>query len=159
MVSALTKFENIARIVSRLSLSNEDTESVASQHPFDDRNIHPEISRVSIKLFDDGYYSQATFEAFKYIDKQVSKISGIKKSGVNLMMQTFNEKSPSIKLTALSDVSEEDEQKGYSFLFSGAALAIRNPRGHEVGYHETLEQCLDHLSLASMLVRKLDARF
>ncbi len=158
MASSLSRFMKIAKKSSELSLYAKEEVSTIILHPFDDRNIHPEISRVSKKLFDDGYYSHATFEAFKFIDRKVSKISRIRKSGVALMMQAFNEKSPVIKLTPLEDVSEEDEQKGYSFLFAGAVLAIRNPRGHEVDYHETLDQCLDHLTLGSLLFRKLSSR-
>lgn len=158
MANQFRSFEKIVRNAPKLAVNDDAPEVVTDLHPFDDRNIHPAIRKSSVKLFDDGHYSQATFEAFKFIDKQVSKVSGIRKSGFSLMMQAFNEKSPSIKLTDLSDISEEDEQKGFSFLFSGAVLAIRNPRGHEVGYRETLDQCLDHLSLASMLLRKLDAR-
>lgn len=35
-------------------------------------------------------------------------------------------------------------------------MAIRNPRGHEFGLQETPDQCLDHISLASLLLRRLD---
>jgi uncharacterized protein (TIGR02391 family) len=71
------------------------------------------------------------------------------------MMQAFNEASPMIKLTDLNNTSEKDEQQGYKFIFSGSVLAIRNPRGHEYGLSETPGQCLDHLSLASLLIRRL----
>ena len=35
-------------------------------------------------------------------------------------------------------------------------LGIRNLRGHKSGVTDDPEQCLDHLSLTSMLLRKLD---
>jgi len=152
-----TKFEAIVR------RSSENTRHAEQNgeglHPFDTRNIHPEISKVSLKLFDDGHYSQATFETFKYIDKKVAKLSGkLKKTGVSLMLDVFQEKNPSIQLTNLSTSSEIDEQKGFSFLFAGSTSAIRNPRGHEVGNLDTVDQCLDHLSLASFLLRRLGDR-
>lgn len=156
MHKALKIFEKIVRKGHRFSITKIET--TGDMHPFDERNIHPAIMDVSQKLFDDGHYSQATFEAYKYIDKEVQKLSTVNESGYKLMMQAFSETSPKIKLTNLSNSSEIDEQHGYKFIFSGAIMAIRNPRGHEYSYSETPDECLDHLSLASLLKRKLDRR-
>src|SRR3989344_1540963 len=151
MRDALSKFQAIVR------RSHEFTEARSQPsgalHPFDERNIHPDVEKVSRKLFDDGHYSQSTFEAYKYLDKKVQELSKCKESGYKLMMQAFSETSPLIKLTPLASISEKDEQQGYKFIFSGAVLAIRNPRGHEYGLKETPDKCLDHLSLASLLLR------
>jgi len=73
------------------------------------------------------------------------------------MMAVFSVDTPKIKLTPLSNNSEIDEQKGYQFLFSGAVMAIRNPRGHEIEINDDPDTCLDHLAFASMLLRRLDA--
>lgn len=154
MLNLISKFENIAR-QSPISIGKYDFQE-ESLHPFDERNVHPEISRVSKKLFDDGHYSQATFEAFKFIDKEVHRLSSLSESGYKLMMQALNENAPKIKLTNLLTASEIDEQSGYKYIFAGAMTAIRNPRGHEYLLRETPDQCLDHLSLASLLKRKLD---
>lgn len=157
MASSLKRFQTIVRNAHNYSIPpvGKLIESGAL-HPFDERNVHPDIEKITKKLFDDGHYSQATFEAFKYVDKKVQKLSKINKSGYQLMMQAFNESSPKIKLTNLSNTSEIDEQQGYKFIFSGAVMAIRNPRGHEFGLQETPDQCLDHISLASLLLRRLD---
>jgi hypothetical protein len=41
-------------------------------------------------LFDDGHFPQATFEAFKYLDKTVEKHSGLlNDTGKDLMMKAF----------------------------------------------------------------------
>ena len=48
----------------------------SNEHPFETRNFHIKITLISKKLFDDGHYAQATFEACKYIDKLVKKICG-----------------------------------------------------------------------------------
>jgi uncharacterized protein (TIGR02391 family) len=153
MSRRLDAFENIARISG--SLSNDSDGAGATSHPFDERNIHPDINAVSIKLFDDGHYSQATFEAFKYIDLKVKSLSKVNDSGYKLMMAAFNEANPKIKLTALATSSEIDEQMGYKFMFAGAMSAIRNPRGHEINV-DPIGRCLDHLSLASVLLRRLE---
>jgi uncharacterized protein (TIGR02391 family) len=108
------------------------------------------------ELFDDGHYAQATFEAFKYIDKCVQKNSASTESGFKLMMQAFDGSAPRIRLTQLSNKSETDEQEGFRFIFAGSDLAIRNPRAHEYGLADDPDLCLDHLSLASMLLRRLE---
>jgi uncharacterized protein (TIGR02391 family) len=155
MASAFSKFEAIARKVNKYTVSKVKDSANEELHPFEQRNIHSDIDKITRKLFDDGHYSQATFEAFKFIDKKVQMLSANNNSGYKLMSQAFSETSPQIKLTNLSNTSEVDEQQGYKFIFSGSVLAIRNPRGHEVSLPETPDQCLDHISLASMLLRRL----
>lgn len=152
MIEPLKKFENIVR-----RSPPAETESTNDAHPFDERNIHPSIASVSIKLFDDGHYSQSTFEAFKFLDNEVKRVSGINESGMKLMMAAFNEKTPKIQLNELKTASDEDEQSGFRFMFAGAMAGVRNPRGHEIRA-DTIDLCLDHLSLASVLLRTLEAR-
>ena len=72
------------------------------------------------------------------------------------MMSVFGGVQPSIQLTPLAKQSDKDEQEGYKFLFSGAVLAIRNPRGHEYEIVDDPDTCLSHLGLASMLLRRLE---
>lgn len=148
-------FERIARAASELSYGEQEEEK--QSHPFDERNIHPELSEVSLKLFNNGHYSQATFEAFKYLDNQVRKFSGINESGQKLMMAAFTDTNPKIRLTPLSTQSEIDEQLGYRFIFAGSMSAIRNPRGHDITT-DPIDRCLDHLSFASVLLRRLEDR-
>lgn len=154
MDEPLGLFEAISRRAHRFT--NERLESVADAHPFDSRDLHPDIPPGVRKLFDDGHYSQATFEAFKFVDKEIQRHSGVDETGFKLMMKVFSESSPVLRLNFLSSQSERDEQKGYQFMFAGSVLAIRNPRGHEVSIPESPDQCLDHLSLVSLLLRRLE---
>jgi uncharacterized protein (TIGR02391 family) len=73
------------------------------------------------------------------------------------MMDALNEDSPKVQLNGLATESEIDEQKGYKFIFAGAATGIRNPRGHEIDIGDTPDNALDYLALASLLIRRLDA--
>lgn len=155
MSRAFATFEKIARVAG--SLSAEPDETGVQSHPFDERNIHPELAAVCLKLFDNGHYSQATFEAFKFLDVTVKNLSAINDSGYKLMMSAFSENSPKIQLTALKTQSEIDEQTGYKFIFAGAMTAIRNPRGHDINI-DPIDRCLDHLSVASVLLRRLEDR-
>lgn len=155
MKEAFSLFERIARTARNVGqLAVAESSAI---RPFDERNIHPAIALVSVKLFDDGHYAQATFEALKYIDTEVKSVSGIEDTGFSLMMIAFNEKGPKIKLTDLKSMSDIDEQKGFKHIFAGAMSAIRNPRGHD-NRIDPIEVCLDHLSVASVLLRKLEAR-
>jgi len=155
-MKSLAAFEAIVRVSKNVGASLT-AETQVSVHPFDERYIHPEIARVSLKLFDNGHYSQSTFEAFKYLDLQVKKLSGINESGFKLMMSAFSDANPKIKLTDLVTASDIDEQNGFKFIFAGAMSAIRNPRGHDITT-DPIHRCLDHLSLASVLLRRIEER-
>jgi uncharacterized protein (TIGR02391 family) len=130
--------------------------AAASLHPFDVRNIHPALPTKVRRLFDDGHCAEATFLAMKYVEKIIQKYSGKRESGQKLMLAAFDKSKPLIKLNPLSTSSEEDEQEGYRFIFSGAVLGIRNPGGHEIELSDDPDVCLDHLSFASLLIRRLE---
>lgn len=154
MANSLQLFEFVVRRAK--SITEARFEPMGGSHPFDDRNIHMKLQITSKKLFDDGHYALATFEAYKLLDKEVATTAKLSESGVKLMMKAFSEQSPLIRLTDMVSISEKDEQEGYKFIFSGSVMAIRNPRGHEYGVRESPTECLDHLSLASLLLRRLE---
>src|SRR3972149_10774374 len=106
-----SRFENIVRRA--YQFTETEAERRQAQHPFDDRNIHQALPDIVRQLFDDGHYSQATFEAFKFIDKEIQRISASSETGYKLMMKVFTEASPTIQLTQTVTASEKDEQKGY----------------------------------------------
>lgn len=154
MDEVLKIFEGVVRRAR--TFTEARSEPTGGSHPFDERNIHSRIQAISKKLFDDGHYASATFEAYKLVDKAVADLAKINESGVKLMMKAFNEQTPLIKLTNMTSTSEKDEQEGYKFIFSGSIMAIRNPRGHEYDVKDSPTECLDHLSLASMLLRRIE---
>jgi uncharacterized protein (TIGR02391 family) len=159
MPSSLKRFEAITRALAQMPRREPATEPVAKTgalHPFDERNIHPDLPSNVRTLFDDGHFAQATFEAFKYLDKYVERHSGLGESGYKLMMNAFAEGNPKLPLTPMKTASEKDEQQGYKFIFVGGVLAIRNPRGHEFSVVDDPDLCLDHLSFVSMLLRRLE---
>lgn len=150
----IAAFERIARNASKIS--KPKGAPYFGSHPFTQRNIHNRLPHKVKALFDDGHYSEATFEAFKFIDKTIQKLSKSRETGFKLMMTALNESRPLIRITNLSNASEIDEQEGFKFLFSGGSKAIRNPRGHECNIKDTAETCLDHLAFASLLIRRLE---
>jgi len=159
MPSSLERFEVIARALAGTRKQEPSAQAAVDApvvHPFDLRNIHPGLPPKVKKLFDDGHYPEATFLAFKHLDKKVQKHSGIAKSGSQLMMDAFDGATPKIQLTPLKTASERDEQQGYRFVFAGGMQGIRNPRGHEDAVVDDPDICLDHLSFVSMLIRRLE---
>lgn len=159
MPISLDQFEAIARALAGLSEKEPGVQSPTDTqllHPFEARNIHQAFPIKVKQLFDDGHYAEATFHAFKFLDKEVQKHSGMSESGFKLMMAAFDDANPRLKLTPLKNESERDEQKGYRFVFAGGVQAIRNPRGHEYAVVDDPDICLDHLSFVSMLLRRLE---
>jgi len=159
MPSSLERFEAIARALARLPREEPAAQvsvEALSLHPFDNRNIHPDLPAKVRDLFDDGHFPEATSLAFKYLDKKVQEHSGLTESGYKLMMAAFEGTTPKVKLNALVTTSERDEQQGYRFVFAGSMQGIRNPRAHEVTIVDDPDVCLDHLSLVSLLLRRLE---
>jgi uncharacterized protein (TIGR02391 family) len=157
MRSNLGQFERIARSLARLPRSQPAIQPAPpAAHPFDLRNIHPGLPPKVKKLFDDGHFAEATFEACKYLDRYVSRHSKIADSGWKLMMAAFDKSNPKLQLTPLTTQSEIDEQEGYRFVFAGSVWAIRNPRGHQYSVVDDPDICLDHLSFVSLLLRRLE---
>lgn len=151
------KISNFESIVRKASLyTDARAEQPGSLHPFEERNIHPALPNEVKSMFDNGHYAQATFEAFKFIDKEVERHSKLENFGTSLMEQAFAQINPPIELTLMKTKTEKNEQLGFQRIFSGSVLAIRNPRGHEFSIKDTPDQCLDHLALASLLLRRLE---
>lgn len=159
MIDKLKQFEAIALALAEIRMPVPISEPAAIAevvHPFDSRNIHPRLPLKVRKLFDDGHFAEATYHAFKFLDKKVERHAGLTDSGFGLMMEAFNSKKPKIQLTPLVTQSEIDEQEGYRFVFAGGVQAIRNPRAHEFTVVDDPDTCLDHLAFVSLLLRRLE---
>jgi len=160
MLSSLERFEAIVRAVAKVYSASPPLVVVPvthSLHPFDSRNIHTDLPPKVRELFDDGHFPQATELAFKYLDKEIQRYSGLtNESGFKLMMAAFDGATPKVKLNALVTISERDEQEGFRFVFAGGMKGIRNPRAHDPGIVDDPDVCLDHLSFVSLLLRRLE---
>ncbi|MEL6372241.1 MAG: TIGR02391 family protein [Pseudomonadota bacterium] len=151
------KLEEFERICRRAHVVNESTSTAINQHPFAARNLHQALPKKTKKLFDDGHYSEATFESLKFLDKLVQRLGGSRENGVKLMMKVFGGETPPIKLNTLASQSDIDEQEGFKFIFAGIMSALRNPKGHEYEIEDDPDTCLDHLTIISALFRKLES--
>lgn len=118
--------------------------------------LHPEIVHASGALFADGHYSQSIAEAFKTLEVRLRAMSGVDKSGVQLVGDALGGKVPKINVATSAGRSGEDEQEGFQAIFRGAMQAIRNPKAHELATDEDPQHALEYLGLASLLHRRLD---
>lgn len=120
-------------------------------------NIHPRVKKASQKLFLDGHYPMAIFEGFKQVEIMVKEKTKIRdKYGVPLMQEVFSANNPILRLNGNTTDSDEDEQKGFMMLFSGAILGVRDPRGHSDMIQNDPIITLQYLCFASILCRMID---
>jgi uncharacterized protein (TIGR02391 family) len=138
-----------------LALSSPTAEGSEPASVFARVVTEPEIEQVSRDLFVSGYYSLAIQEAYKAVDKYVaSRVGPFPSSGTELMDFAFSPGSPVLHWTDRLNRSEEDEQKGYHRLYSGAMMGIRNPVTHEFNWIEDPNIALELIVFAQHLLRK-----
>ncbi len=123
---------------------------------FGDLDIHPEIERAVGRLFRDGHYANAVEDACKVLDGLVKIRSGrFDLSGTDLMQTVFSPKAPVLRFNDLQTETGRSEQQGMMFLYSGAMLALRNPRAHEL-IQDDPEQALEYIGFLSLLAKLLN---
>ena len=98
-----SSFGFFERVVRNAPGPEIDVLEPADAHPFETRNVHPDLPKKVRRLFDDSYTAEAVFEAFRYVEKKVRRICKISgKTGYKLMTDAFNDQNPKIKLNQLS---------------------------------------------------------
>lgn len=124
--------------------------------------LHPDIQRVSEKLYRDGSYAEAACNAFIEINARVKKLYQVlcpddtnMPDGQALMNKIFADKEPIIETADRSTQTGRDIHMGTRFLFAGAMAALRNPKAHEnikIGKDDSMRR----LIFASMLMFQID---
>jgi hypothetical protein len=76
--------------------------------------FHAEVIKAASDLFADGHYSSAVYKAFKSVEVRVRRLTGIDKSGAQLMGDAFGGKAPHLILAVEPGRSGADEQDGGS---------------------------------------------
>lgn len=124
--------------------------------------LHPDIQRVSEKLYRDGSYAEAACNAFIEINARVKKLYQMlcpddtnPPDGQALMNKIFADKEPVIETADRSTQTGKDIHMGTRFLFAGAMAALRNPKSHE---NNTIgkDDAMRRLIFASMLMFRID---
>lgn len=124
--------------------------------------LHPDIQRVSEKLYRDGSYAEAACNAFIEINDCVKKLYQTlcpddtnPPDGQALMNKAFADKEPVIEAADRSTQTGRDIHTGTRFLFAGAMAALRNPKSHK-NIELEKEDCMRRLIFASMLMFRID---
>lgn len=125
--------------------------------PQDPYCFHPDIEKVSGKLYRNGHFKQAALEAYIRVIEEVKRRSRIADDGDSLMNHVFacDKKTPVIQFNSLQTDAERDEQKGLMFLFKGI-VGLRNYKAHSNTLFDDPYRAHDYLALASLLLRLLE---
>jgi uncharacterized protein (TIGR02391 family) len=134
------------------SFPNGPAKSIRAYRGLD---LHPEISRASSGLYNDGHYANAVEAAVKALNGLVRLRSDLEFDGTTLMERAFSPSNPVLKFNGLLDQSDKDEQKGFMQMFAGAVSGLRNPRAH--GFiKDGPERALEFIAFVSLLAKLLD---
>ena len=123
--------------------------------PFVAPVLHPAMS-VPIKLAEDGRTSEAVTEAFRLVEDRVRLLTGSDSTGHTLMESVFGTRPPRLDIATAAGPAARDEREGFRLLFLGAMLGVSSQSVAAGGIPATVEETLEYLSLASMLIRRLD---
>lgn len=116
--------------------------------------LHPLIQEAAGRIFDDGHYAQAVFEAVKSVEVRVRELAGMGGHGTALMSKALGSGAV-LALSTEPGQSGKDEQEGFKLLFMGAMLALKNPRSHGLVQQDE-RTALESLAFLSLLMRRLD---
>ena len=71
------------------------------------------------------------------------------------MTSVFGGKAPTLQFNDLSTESDQNEQRGFMYLFAGAVAGLRNPRAHDF-IRDDPERALEFIAFVSLLAKLLD---
>jgi uncharacterized protein (TIGR02391 family) len=118
---------------------------------------HPSIKEVSKNHFKNGEYRSAVLDAMIQLEEMIKTKAKLPKDnhgkelfGCSLMYAVFNPNKPILRWSKLERQSEKDELDGYSHIFAGAILGIRDPKAHMIFEQRPL-RALQLLTLATLL--------
>lgn len=125
---------------------------------FDSYQFHQEINKHCRKLYREGNYFHAVFEATKVYNSLVKSKTGSPEDGQDLMMKAWNPQKGLLRINACSSETDMNFHDGIKFLSAGLMSAIRNPTAHEPALHWPISEqdAADILSLVSFLLRQYD---
>jgi len=119
--------------------------------------LHPEIERVSQRLFREGHYQKAVIDAYARVIEEVKTKSGLALAGDSLMnfALSCDRQTPTILFNSLQTEAEREEQRGLTFLFRGIVELQKSKAASNRLFNERA-RAHEHLALASLLMRLLE---
>ena len=154
---SLQTIETIERIFAERLEDAGERPAAKAAAAFRGLPIHEGILRAIGDRYDNGHYEDAVFRSYIALEELVkARANRPLLSGKALMEQVFSLNTPLLQVADLPDPSGRDEQLGSMHLFSGAALAVRNPRAHTLKA-DTAERALEQIIFLSHLAKTVDA--
>ena len=117
--------------------------------------LHPTIS-VAVALAKEGRMSDAVFEALRLVEERVRSLTVSNDSGRAPMEEVFGTRPPQLDITTTTGKAVHDESEGFRLLFIGAMLTLGNPHYAGRAAPVSLDETMEYLAVASMLMRRLD---
>ena len=154
---ALQIIETIERIFGERLEDAGERPAARAAAMFHGLPIHEAILRAIGDRYDNGHYEDAVLRAYIALEELVkAKANRPALSGTTLMEQSFSLNTPLLQVADIADPTGKDEQMGSMRLFSGAALAVRNPRAHTLRA-DTAEKALEQIVFLSHLANTVAA--
>lgn len=123
--------------------------------------ICSDLRRVSEKKYKAGHYGDAVLSALKEVNEIVKleykRLTSKEDDGTSLMFQAFGSSTPQIRLTSMSSETERNVQDGYTKIFAGVMMGIRNPLAHS-NIEMTRDEAWECILLANHLLRVYNRR-
>lgn len=119
--------------------------------------LHPLVRQAASRYIDSNHMAAAIFEAFKAVNLRLKELTGLDTDGADLVGKAFGGSTPRLQIADQATQTGRDIQSGYQHLFRGAVTGIRNPNAHELFQPLDDNDALEQLSLASLLMHRLDA--
>ena len=117
--------------------------------------LHPIIAQKVLPIFDNGFYGNAIFEAFKHVEIAVREAGGYGENdlGTDLMRKAFH-----VDNGNLTDQNQHPaEKQARSDMFAGAIGSYKNPGSHRE-VEITAEKAIEIIIVASHLLGIVDSR-
>jgi uncharacterized protein (TIGR02391 family) len=120
-----------------------------------------DIKKASETLYKTGQYRNSVLDAYIKIEEMVKNKLGKNRkelkeqTSTKLMRSVFNIADPILVWSDLTEPSEKDEYEGYSHIFAGAMMGIRNPKAHTIFEQEPM-RALRLLCLANLLAEIIE---
>jgi uncharacterized protein (TIGR02391 family) len=145
------------RIAPARTLDEAEARARTIRSKFQGRRIHSEVLKYCrAELMQDNYF-HAVFEAAKGLAQRIRELAGVDADGAALVDLVFSVEKPLLAFNTLQTETERSEHKGYAALLKGCFAAVRNPPAHVPKVlWQGEDDAADHLSLISLLYRKLD---
>jgi uncharacterized protein (TIGR02391 family) len=119
--------------------------------------FHPEIEKVSGKMFRQGHFKSAALEAYIRVIEEVKARTQLPLDGDRLMNHAFGctGQTPVIRFNDLQSEPDRDEQNGLMLLYKGI-VGLRNTKAHSTRIFNDPNRGFEYLALASLLMRLLE---